>query len=307
MSRDSGRERDYLAAQKYRKYLRQTGRPSYIRVGPETAWVHRKLNAFYERGMSMPEMARQSGLSISVLYRLMRNDDVGMLRSTMRRIEAMGFVQAEHGHIGLTGTSRRIGALWADGFTLSWLSAHLGVEPKHVYNMVHRRGEFVTVAMARRVSEAYDGLREKTPDEFGVPGRSQALARLHALRAGYAPRRCWDADTIDDPEAIPEWTGRCGTFFGWQIHEQEGIPVCGPCAAARDSGQYVLSSERLRQARHDAGLLITDVSRITGIKQATIQSWESGRSKPRFPADLEKVLIALDVTFEQVAEREEQS
>lgn len=289
------------------RYLRETGRPSYIRVGPETLRAHRKLASYHARGMSIPEMSRQTGLSGGALYRMVKRDDVGMLRSSVEKIAAMPFVRSEAGRIDATGSTRRIQALWYDGFTTVWIAGRLGVEIKHVYRMTHGKTRFVTVAMADRVREMYDDVAEKAPDDLGLPRRSQGLATLYAARRGFAPRRCWDPDTIDDPGARPEWTGRCGTVFGWRIHEQQKIPLCEPCSAARGTELPEFLPKLLAEARARRGLNLAELGRISGVNQATIQSWEAGRSRPRRGTDLEKVLSVLDVTFEEVTEPKEKN
>lgn len=297
--------RDRAAAMKYRKYMRETGRPLFIQAGPVTRRISRKLAAFYEGGMSIPEMSRRAGVSYCTIHRLIYREDVGILRTTAQKLDALKFTAAEAGHIDPTGSIRRMGALWADGFPGTWLSDRLGVDQKHFFYMTHGHAEFVTVAMARRIERMYDDLAGRTPADFGIVGRSQNLAALYASRAGFAPRTCWDPDTIDDPDAHPEWTGSCGTVFGWRIHQRQGIPVCERCSAAHEGGRYVLSPGKLRDARIAQGLLLTDVQRLTGVNKATIQSWEAGRSKPSNPAVLEKVLTVLDVTFEDVSTQEE--
>lgn len=302
---------------KYQNVMRARG----VSFRVDAASVTAHVRDLHDRGMPITLIAERAGVSVPTVanyrngYRMEAGTKVPVTQvslDTGRAVLGVRFEQPQDVRksalIPALGAKRRIQALAAVGYTFTCQGDVLfGASRGFRYVQSVLRSEHVFALTHQNIDEAYRDWSTVDPADAGVGAWEQSRIRRLAAARGYAPPDCWDADTIDDPEAIPEWTGRCGTFFGWQIHEKEGIPACGPCAAARDSGQYVLSSERLRQARHDAGLLITDVSRITGIKQATIQSWESGRSKPRFPADLEKVLIALDVTFEQVAEREEQS
>ena len=44
----------------------------------------------------------------------------------------------------------------------------------------------------------------------------------------------WDDDTIDDPAAFPDWTGKCGTPDGYDAHyKMKILPSCQPCRDAR--------------------------------------------------------------------------
>ncbi|MCZ0974983.1 hypothetical protein O1L55_34520 [Streptomyces albulus] len=39
---------------------------------------------------------------------------------------------------------------------------------------------------------------------------------------------------LDDPAAIPEWTGCCGTDRGYHLHRAEHLPMCSPCQGAHE-------------------------------------------------------------------------
>jgi hypothetical protein len=49
----------------------------------------------------------------------------------------------------------------------------------------------------------------------------------------------WDDDTIDDPNAVPEYTGRCGSIVGALIHLRESIPMCPPCEQSIDNKRKI--------------------------------------------------------------------
>lgn len=225
-------EREDLRRRKRWRFLRETGRPSYIEVGPETLRLHRKVVAFHERGMAFKEMATQTGLSVSAVYRIAKRDDIGMWRSTVERLEAMTFAEGGNARVDRPGTSRRLRAMWADGFPATWLSERLGTQHKHVLDIIHQRtvrGHFDLASRVSRLYEECDGVRAEDVIESK---HSIALARLYAGRHECAPRHCWDPDTIDDPDGIPEWTGLCGTWRGYNVHVARRIPPCQPCRTA---------------------------------------------------------------------------
>jgi transcriptional regulator with XRE-family HTH domain len=102
-------------------------------------------------------------------------------------------------YIDVTGTSRRLRALAALGWSREDLAEQLGCSPQLVER--HRTGRLqrLHVSAARRYKDLYERLQ-------GTPGPS-AVARAHAARAGWAPPLAWDDDALDDPTAQPTGVG----------------------------------------------------------------------------------------------------
>lgn len=300
----SSRARD----RKRERYLLATGRGLTVR-GPDVDRLVARIRGFVARGMSYKQIGQQVGLHQRTVSHLSLEDRQYMRRSVYEALSRARFEEPdENAGVDSTGFRRRLQALWAAGYPLPWLSDRLDFGSRSYLQQVVcgekavRRARYGNV---RQVAEMYDKIADRDPVEMGVNQSSSTFARTWAAKRGLAPPRCWDPDTIDDPDAIPEWTGRCGTVFGWRIHQRQGIPACGPCTAAHDTEQPVLSPELLKAARLRKGLLLTDLGRLSGVNKATIQSWEAGRSIPRTPDVLERVLAVLDVTFEDVAQTEE--
>lgn len=220
------------------RYLRESGRPSLVRVGPETLRAHRKVNRFHREGMAYTDMARQTGLSVAAIHRIANSPDVGMQRSTLEKLGALVFevmTPAPRGHgarLDRTPTARRLRAMWADGFPVSWLADRVSTQQRYVADVIHGRTAYSHHSFAERVGRIYATFEGVSPESCGIPQRSIALARLYASRAGCAPRHCWDPDTIADPDAFPEWTGACGTPKGYNLHTHHGIQPCTPCREA---------------------------------------------------------------------------
>lgn len=130
-----------------------------------------------------------------------------------------------------TGTRRRLQALVAKGWTQSELARRLHMDkanlPKTIAsNLVHAR-------TVRAVNALYDELWQADPTTHGIPAHLVEAARRKAATNGWAPVGAWDDDTIDNPAAFPDWTGRCGTTEGYSAHYPLGTPVCEPCRRAR--------------------------------------------------------------------------
>lgn len=130
------------------------------------------------------------------------------------------------------GTVRRLQALAVAGWPLGRLARESGLTPYRITQLVTTSPETATVAEARAVAAVYARYSGASPGLCGVSHIHARAARDRATAAGWAPPAAWDDDTIDDPAAIPQWTGHCGTARGADIHARHDIPLCPPCKDA---------------------------------------------------------------------------
>lgn len=142
--------------------------------------------------------------------------------------------------IGPVGTRRRAHALVAVGWPQHYLALHLGMRPGNFGVMLGRPHVLVRRVVA--VRGMYDALWNVDPAEHGASAAGIERARRHAAAKGWAPVGAWDDDTIDDPEAYPDWTGQCGTWQGYVAHGRLGIAKCEPCR-----GAYSVYRQELRR------------------------------------------------------------
>lgn len=289
------------AAQARRAYLRKTGRPSLI-IGEPFEAVQRKVRSLHSRGMSFRQMDEQLGVPPNTSRNLVARG--GALRSNLVRFSRLRFEEPDPtSQVDPTGTVRRIGALTRDGFGSMWLAPELGMDPRNL-NRLYRPGtrKFVVYETAEKVAALYDKLECARPEEFGISDYAANRARLYAVRRGSAPRICWDPDTIDDPQAIPEWTGACGKAEGLRIHQREGIPVCPECAKVTnlgpDQSPLSLDPAKLKAAREARKLSITEMGELLGVHRDTVYYWETGRSAPRSRNIIDRYLAVLDLNPE---------
>lgn len=206
------------------------------------------------------------------------------------------------GHVPPLGTRRRLQALAAAGFPLNYLAQGMGwgTDPQPVHRLIMEKTakNFVFHSTHLKACRLYDKLSCTDPHDMDFHKPSIQRSINMNRPKGWAPPSCWDPDTIDDPEAIPEWTGACGTPEGYLIHGRESIPICPPCAAARDSAEsngLVFSPDKLREARRAAGLSSEALAQKCDITMDTMYRWQqySGR-KPRGYM-LDKVCAVLGV------------
>ena len=154
------------------------------------------------------------------------------------------------------------------------------------------------------VADLYEKLEGHWPEELGVEPRAARFVSAFARKKEFAPRMCWDPDTVGDPEALPDWTGYCGTGFGMIVHKRDGIPPCDRCVAAYDYPDPYpgFNGEKFRALRERRGWARNPLGRKVGIDPSTIQYWEEGRSRPQREGRLDRVLSVLDATYEDVCD-----
>lgn len=302
------------AQEKRWEYQRAIGRPALLRHDtPEVQWALAKIRSYHQRGMSLSAMADQVGLAQDAITRLGgRKDRPGMRRTTFEKIRRIEFdtQEGQRAYMPLLGAQRRLRALRADGFPYGFLSesaGHAPRDPRLLRIITGRRTErdqvgFIIASTARNVERVYDKLAGVDPRDLGVSDFAHKYSVNRAAKLGYAPSRCWDPDTIDDPDAIPQWTGRCGTPLGNHIHVRDDIPLCKPCRKAGPMAGYPgFVPAKLAALRARRGLSLREVQDASGVHTRTINGWERGHYSPRQPR-LDQVLSVLDATVEDVIE-----
>jgi len=134
--------------------------------------------------------------------------------------------------INAAGTTRRLQALVAAGWPQNWLAARVCWTPANLGVLLRR--EQTIVRTARTMRDLFAELEYAIPVESGVPQSSVSRARAVAIAHRWAPAAAWDEESLDDPQAEPEWTGECGTNRGYEIHLREKTPTCPRCRAAHN-------------------------------------------------------------------------
>ena len=302
-----GRDR---SKEKRQEYLRAVGLAGYVPAGP----VQQRLRFLHDkRGVTFDVLAERTGMDReTVLMQYRGTNKAGqVIRSchmaTERKILGAKFKPGDGAWFPAVGIRRRLQALAVAGFTAPFLADRLPVgDYRILHNTLSGRKSkgLVKAEFADAVITLYDKLHDADPVEEGVLAQASSRCRNFARRHGYAPPSCWDGDTIDDPEAEPEWTGRCGTWWGWHIHQRDGIPMCDRCAPHADSEPYPgFDGHRLRALRERKGYSrVRLADQVEGINASTIQYWEDGRSKPVRQNKIDRVLSVLDATLEDVCE-----
>jgi plasmid maintenance system antidote protein VapI len=144
--------------------------------------------------------------------------------------------------VDATGSIRRVRALHAIGHTALVIADAAQTHRSRILPLLDGYPR-LRRSLAIRIESAYSQLAERPGDN--------ARARNRSRRERWAPPICWNDDTIDDPNAHPDWTGHCGTDRGWWLHSNEGIPACVRCETAHAAWladrKHLAAAERFRQ------------------------------------------------------------
>jgi len=193
------------------------------------------------RGVTFREIERVSGVTLRSIHRLYRGGAMSCRYATAVALLGARFEFEGQSWLPRYRVTRRLHALVAAGFSWKYLAERLGT----TIDILHRSGTTpgpgkAAASWGAGVLRLYDELERVDPLDVGMSVNSVSRVRSIARRNGFPPRSCWDPDTIDDSEAIPEWTGECGTTEGNHIHRRDNIPMCEPCRRA----QAALRAER---------------------------------------------------------------
>jgi hypothetical protein len=176
---------------------------SYVDPGP--AIEH--AAALKDAGVSGQQLATLSGLSATFIYTLRP----GRTRIQASKLDAVLAIPipAPGGEVPIVeqrvkvcavGTTRRLQALCALGWSSAESARRLGIRAQHTNLIVNGYQRAVLARTARNTATLYDELAMvRGPSEY---------ARRIAARKGWWPPLAWDDDRIDDPAAIPTGVGR---------------------------------------------------------------------------------------------------
>ncbi|MDX3230556.1 hypothetical protein [Streptomyces sp. ME19-01-6] len=230
-------------AKKKREHVnRQLGRPNRV----DAAEARTRLLQLNET-MGWNDIGTAAGCSPRHLHQIALGRVTRINRGTHDKIMAAKQGTTGGVYIDATGSIRRVRALLAIGHSIETIATTAGgvfsrIQPIAAGQPRMRR------MLADKIAHAYNVLA----DQPGTSSRS----RNRAASEGWAPPAAWDDDTIDNPQAHPDWTGHCGTDHGWWLHRLNNIPTCQRCETAHQQWLADLgpatSSERftaLRKAR----------------------------------------------------------
>jgi len=296
---------DRRARDKARRLAKERGESGYVDPAPTTRRIRRLYD---DLGISFVRIAEVAGVDVGNVKRYYLGHRMDRDRSRViwctiefeKRIREARFRPTDRTKFPAVGIRRRLQALQAAGFSMKFVAPELDESYQYLHKTMMGQEAVYDVApeRARKVIALYEKLENSTPADHGVNPTSvkQNITRGKAKR--YAPPSCWDPDTIDDPDAIPEWTGACGSPEGLRIHYRDGIPACRPCLDTRShpesrSPESTFSGAKLTRIRKLRGLEIRELAEKLGVDKGTVYYWETSRSAPRTKSRVEQLCAVL--------------
>jgi transcriptional regulator with XRE-family HTH domain len=299
---------------------RAMGKP--YRVKPHELKIARDIVVdCHSRGMTFDAMEQQLGVGRHTLGHLARGVKQTLERDIYDAILMLEFRPPSKGRrtgarLDSTGTVRRVDALRVMGYPKHFLADYLGVQHQNMPCSPDPR-KSVYPDLAQQVREMYDKLKDADPADFVTgAGVARALTAVRKISPPPIPGHCWDEDTIDDPDALPEWTGACGTEYGYRIHLREvmggkpGLLPCLPCrdAAERcrgvDAGPLPFHRQRFVELIKERGTSVRATALRAGLDEQSVFRWKKGDYAPKFFSDIESLASALDCDVSELLDGE---
>lgn len=172
--------------------------------------VREHVRSLQAAGMGLKTISAQPGISHGALWKLMygkrrtdgtREPSNRVLRTTADRILAIEPVAADGARVDQTGTTRRLQALMAIGWSASRLGERVGILGSNMSDLIHGRRQ-VTGATRKTIADLYEQFWDQPPPNVEWRDKiSVSRTKRFAERNGWAPPLAWD--DIDDPEAAP--------------------------------------------------------------------------------------------------------
>lgn len=224
----------------------------------DAAAARRHVLAIKATGMGLAGIVKHTGVSVGSLEHLLYGKAPYPPAATIRTENSHALLaywpsldDYEAGAvIDATGTRRRIQALAAAGWSAKAIQGHIDSVTVGALEKLRIRTK-VTAGLARAVRDFYDQVSAKTAEDYGVEPWLATRTRTYATKHQWAGPEAWDPDTIDDPDAHPDWTGRCGSDAGWWMHTIGGITMCRRCDTAHAAWlaerKHLPNVERFRQ------------------------------------------------------------
>lgn len=312
---------DELLKRSRARKLRALGKPQRV-LPHEYARVCAIVDAAHSAGMTYKQIAEQLELDHSTITAIGARRAKTVHRDTFNAVIRLqidtdfptGRTRHSSPRVDPTSTLRRLRALTAEGIPAEVIATHM---PGHTWSrtlraLMTKGAEFVHASTVEDVRHAYDKLKGVTPEDLGVRPQHVRGAKRKAAALGWAPVSCWDDDTIDDPAAIPEWTGACGTEEGYRIHIREtldGNPM-PPCEACRNAVEvqlpdrschelpFVFNHERFSEAMEKRGINPRQLAIKLGRdprEADRFYRWRRGDRNPQNRSEVYAVAAALDL------------
>lgn len=157
-------------------------------------------------GLTDLQAARMAGVTRTTVTRIRTGAHKTVLRDTARRLLALTATPSTVGSMDSVGTTRRLRALAALGYTSAQIATESGIPSEYVRKLMQGGRTIVKATTAARVSRCYDTLSMVRP-----VGWLADRQRRQSAAKGWLPPLCWDDDDLDNPDPAVDQAAREST------------------------------------------------------------------------------------------------
>lgn len=214
--------------------------------------VRAHVQAVLGAGLTRAQVAAAAPVNVKVVDNLL---DEPSRRIRPANAAALLSVQAPDippaGGVAITDPTRprrELQALVAGGWPMRYLGRRADLDLHTVIGIIYGRRQ-ARAGTAHTIHALYGQLWDQTPAEHRIRPHDIARSQRTAAKHHWAPALAWDDDTINDPDASPDWTGRCGSTGGYYDHTQLDTPTCQRC---RDAVAEAASARKFRRRQRQA-------------------------------------------------------
>jgi hypothetical protein len=236
--------------------------------------------------MSWVQLEQATGCDARGMQLILRGERTQINRTTLCKILSVDPAPepAPGMYLDAAGPRRRLQALATLGYSCRYIAGRIRTSEARLHLIAAGKQPTVRYTLASRIAAVYSEL-SSTP---APPGRSRTRVIKHAADNAYAPPGAWD--DIDDPNALPDWTGYCGTDRGFWTHRLQKIPGCARCEQAHE--QWLIDHAHLDGRTRNKAMF---AQRSTAASREA-ELAEDGRELLRLGADYEQAAERLGVT-----------
>ncbi|MEV7364294.1 hypothetical protein [Streptomyces sp. NPDC091299] len=182
--------------EKVRELRRLRGIPGLAPIGP----IVDHVRMLQESGWTLEGVAHEANISRRALGNWLNKPPAGVQHDVAIRVMAVKPATTGPLFVPALGSSRRLQALAAMGWPVSWAGPQAGITDTYARLLVRGRHQTVSSGVAARIDAVYR-------QHCMIPGPSE-FARGHARRNEWVTAVAWD--DIDDPNDKPHSViGRC--------------------------------------------------------------------------------------------------
>jgi hypothetical protein len=241
-------------------------------IAPDAAM--RRIKIWRQKGILLDTIAERTTVSKAQIRNIEGGVRTWIRTSTHAKIMGARFTPEDIHKFPGYGVRRRLRALAAIGYATGTLGEILGRDAQYVHAIMSGKNarEFVLRPLGLAVHQAYEKYQDVDPMDLGQSSFATNYAKSIARKRSWGAPKDWDEDTLDDPDAWPEFTGACGRVQGIMIHLRDSIPMCERCSHTLEHGGRSVDPLRIFEL-HSEGKTSAEIADELGVRKDLISHY----------------------------------